>query len=61
MINFETKDINMLASIINLKLRDNFSSLNDFLKYYDLEKEVIEEKMNDDFYYCEKLNQFKRK
>ena len=30
MINFETKDMNLLYSILNLKLRDEFKDLDDF-------------------------------
>ena len=37
--NFKTMDVNMLFSIINMKLRDEFSSLEDFLKTYNIKKE----------------------
>ena len=38
MINFETKDINMLLSMLNMKLRDEFSSLSSLTSYYNVDK-----------------------
>ena len=45
MINFETKDINMLLSMLNMKLRDEFSSLSSLTSYYNVDKEALLEKM----------------
>lgn len=61
MINFETKDINMLLSMLNMKLRDEFSSLSSLTSYYNVDKEVLLEKMKANGYeYVEASNQFKR-
>ena len=61
MINFETKDINMLLSMLNMKLRDEFSSLSSLTSYYNVDKEDLLEKMKANGYeYVEDSNQFKR-
>nr|WP_315048018.1 DUF4250 domain-containing protein [uncultured Leptotrichia sp.] len=61
MINFETKDINMLLSMLNMKLRDEFSSLSSLTSYYNVNKEDLLEKMKANGYeYIENGNQFKR-
>lgn len=61
MINFETKDINMLLSMLNMKLRDEFSSLSSLTSYYNVDKEALLEKMKANGYeYVEDNNQFKR-
>lgn len=61
MINFETKDINMLLSMLNMKLRDEFSSLSSLTSYYNVDKEALLEKMKENGYeYVEDGNQFKR-
>ena len=61
MINFETKDINMLLSMLNMKLRDEFSSLSSLTSYYNVDKEALLEKMKTNGYeYVEDGNQFKR-
>ena len=39
MINFETKDIMLLYSLVNMKLRDEFSDLDDLVNYYGVDKE----------------------
>ncbi len=49
----------MLLSLINTKLRDYNSSLDDFCKEYDLDKEYITEKLSMiDYHYNEERNQF---
>ena len=61
MINFETKDINMLLSMLNMKLRDEFSSLSSLTSYYNVDKEALLEKMKANGYeYIEDGNQVKR-
>jgi hypothetical protein len=61
MINFETKDINMLLSMLNMKLRDEFSSLSSLTSYYNVDKEALLKKMKANGYeYVEDGNQFKR-
>ena len=53
------KDPVMLLSLINTKLRDYNSSLDDFCKEYDLNKESITEKLlMIDYHYDEERNQF---
>ena len=53
------KDPVMLLSLINTKLRDYNSSLDDFCKEYDLNKESITEKLSMiDYHYNEERNQF---
>ena len=47
---------NILLSIINMKLRDEFSDLEDLSKYYDLDKLKLEEKLSDLGYKYSKLN-----
>jgi hypothetical protein len=37
----------MALSIVNMKLRDEFSSLEDFLASYNIEKEKLEGKMKE--------------
>ena len=45
MINFETKDMNLLYSILNLQLRDEFKDLDDLVNYYGKNKTEILDKM----------------
>lgn len=53
------KDPVMLLSLINTKLRDFNSSLDDFCKEYNLDKEYITEKLSMiDYHYNEERNQF---
>ena len=49
----------MALSIVNMKLRDEFSSLEDFLASYNIEKGKLEEKMKEiQYYYNKEINQF---
>ena len=53
------KDPVILLSLINTKLRDYNSSLDDLCKEYDLDKEYITEKLSMiDYHYNEERNQF---
>jgi len=53
------KDPVMLLSLINTKLRDYNSSLDDICKEYNLDKEYITEKLSMiDYHYNEERNQF---
>ena len=53
------KDPVMLLSLINTKLRDYNSSLDDLCKEYNLDKEYIIEKLSMiDYHYTEERNQF---
>ena len=61
MINFETKDIMLLYSLINMKLRDEFLDLDDLTNYYGVNKNELLSKFAEAGYeYVESKNQFKR-
>jgi len=58
--NFEKMDPIILMSIINMKLRDEFSSLTELVKYFDIDKEKLQKKLADaGFEYQSAQNQFK--
>ena len=61
MINFETKDIMLLYSLVNMKLRDEFLDLDDLINYYGVDKKELLDKFSDAGYeYVEEENQFKK-
>ena len=61
MFDFENGDINIMLSMINMKLRDEFSSLDSFANYYSLSKEEIIKRLEEKGYqYNENENQFKK-
>ena len=61
MINFETKDIMLLYSLVNMKLRDEFLDFDDLVNYYGVDKKELLDKFSDAGYeYVEGENQFKR-
>jgi len=47
MINFETQDIMLLYSLINMKLRDEFLDLNDLINYYGVDKDWLLNKFSE--------------
>jgi len=52
-------DSYMALSIVNMKLRDEFSSLQDFASYYSIEIEVLEKKFRAiGYFYDNKTNSF---
>ena len=54
------KDPNILLSIINTKLRDEYSSIDDLCESLDYRKEEIDEILNSNgYYYSKELNQYK--
>lgn len=54
------KDPFMLLSYVNTQLRDNYSSLEEMSRTYDFSINEVNEKLNGiDYFYDEKLNQFK--
>ena len=58
-MNFLTMDINIAYSMVNMKLRDFYSSLDDFCEGEDVEKDTILARFNDNGYiYNEETNQF---
>ena len=61
MFNLKSGDPNIMLSIINMKLRDEFTNLDSLVKYYSINKNEIINKLNDNgFQYNEIENQFKR-
>ena len=61
MINFETKDIMLLYSLVNMKLRDEFLNLNDLVNYYGIDKNELLNRFSEAGYeYVESENQFKK-
>ena len=48
--------------MLNMKLRDEFSDLDDLIKSLSVNKEELLKRMEDNgYYYSERKNQFKRK
>ena len=61
MINFETKDIMLLYSLVNMKLRDEFLDLDDLANYYGIDKDsLLNRFLKAGYEYLESENQFKR-
>ena len=61
MFDFEKGDINMMLSLLNMKLRDEFSSLDSFADYYSADKIVILKRMEENgYFYNSEINQFKK-
>ncbi len=55
-----TMDPNMLVSIINMKLRDNYSNLDMLCDDMDLNKDALKRRLKEaDYKYCKETNQFK--
>lgn len=53
-------DPNILVSMVNMKLRDFYSSLDSYCEDMDIEKEALEEKLEKAGYkYNDDINQFK--
>lgn len=49
----------MLLSLVNTKLRDEFSSMEDLNKYYNFSSELIENKLNEvNYFYNKEYNKF---
>ncbi len=44
-LDIEKTDVNILLSIINMKLRDEFSDLDDLSAYYDIKREELEKRL----------------
>ncbi|MGL6174106.1 MAG: DUF4250 domain-containing protein [Cellulosilyticaceae bacterium] len=59
MENLDKKDPYLMLSILNMKLRDECSSLIDLCKTYNLDQVYVEEKMKKiDYTYNQDTNQF---
>ena len=62
MFNFQNGDINIMFSMLNMKLRDEFCSLDYLVKTLSVNKEELLKRMEDNgYYYNEGKNQFRRK
>ena len=58
--NLTTMDVNMLASIVNLKLRDYFSSAASLAHYYDFDLALLNTRLGQcNYHYDEQTNQFR--
>ncbi|AWH87476.1 DUF4250 domain-containing protein [Limnobaculum parvum] len=58
--NFLAMDPHLLFSIINMKLRDEYESLNDLTRSYDIDQEALIKKLSDaGFQYQPSNNQFR--
>ncbi|MEZ9526841.1 DUF4250 domain-containing protein [Enterovibrio norvegicus] len=58
--NFENMDTVMLMSIVNMKLRDDFNSLDDLARYFDIDTEALKNKLaTAGFDYMEEQKQFR--
>ncbi|MEZ8147203.1 DUF4250 domain-containing protein [Enterovibrio norvegicus] len=58
--NFENMDTVMLMSIVNMKLRDDFNSLEDLVRYFDIDAEALKNKLaTAGFEYMEEQKQFR--
>lgn len=56
---FKKTDINILVSILNMKLRDEFENITDLCAYYDIKRDELENKMEaEGFKYFDSNKQF---
>ncbi|MGL5417227.1 MAG: DUF4250 domain-containing protein [Clostridium sp.] len=59
-MDIKNMDVNILYSIINLKLRDNYSTLDNLVEDMDINKnELIEKLKSGGFHYLEDKNTFR--
>ena len=57
--NIEKMNPIMLLSLVNTKLRDEFSSMEDLNKCYNFSPELIEDKLNEvNYFYNKEYNKF---
>ncbi|EPT9250837.1 DUF4250 domain-containing protein [Photobacterium damselae] len=57
---FEAMDPIMLMSIVNMKIRDEFGDLDSLVKFYDIDKDKLIEKLaNSGFDYLPEAKQFR--
>ncbi|WP_319371915.1 DUF4250 domain-containing protein [uncultured Ilyobacter sp.] len=57
--NMKSMDPNLLLSIVNMKLRDEFENLEDLLRYYNLKESDLTDKIKEiGYHYCKETNQF---
>lgn len=59
MMQYHKMDLNILLSLINTKLRDNYDNLEDLCEDLDYDIDDLNQKLNSiNYYYDEKINQF---
>jgi len=59
--NYKKMDVNMLLSIVNMKLRNESETLEDLCATYEIEKSLLVERLaKDDFVYDPEHHQFKQ-
>lgn len=59
-MNINSMDVNILLSIINMKLRDSYSSLDRLCDDMDISEDLLKERLKTiDYHYCSDTNQFK--
>ncbi|MDD1795260.1 DUF4250 domain-containing protein [Enterovibrio makurazakiensis] len=57
---FESMDTVMLLSIVNMKLRDEFPSLSELVKYFEIDESALISKLaSGGFEYQKEQNQFR--
>ena len=60
--NYKKMDVNMLLSIINMKLRNESETLEDLCVTYEIEKSLLVERLEKhDFIYDQSHHQFKQR
>ncbi|MGL4826179.1 MAG: DUF4250 domain-containing protein [Vibrionaceae bacterium] len=58
--NFTNMDPNLLLSIVNMKLRDQFSSLASLCAFYEIDEQALRDKLaRGGFEYMATINQFR--
>ena len=59
-MDINSMDVNILLSIINMKLRDSYSSLDRLCDDMDISEDLVKERLRTiDYHYCSDTNQFK--
>lgn len=60
LVNFEKMDPIMLMSIVNMKLRDEYGDLDNLVKAFDIDKQILLKKLaNAGFDYLPEVKQFR--
>lgn len=58
--NYQSMDINLLFSLVNQQLRDEFSSLEKLCAYHDIQQDILVRRLkSNDFEYLAEANQFR--
>lgn len=57
---FETMDIHMLMSMVNMQLRDKYADLDDLVRAHDIDKEALEARLaQGGYHYQSEQRQFR--